>query len=120
MSPKAIALSSIVVYELKVGNARSSSPNKRSSQLKSLLDAVSFFRSPMTSRKPALEQGVALLGKFIERSLKAWVSNEKKISRCGEVVQDQLEKVLQDPQDGSQGGRCSWIIGFFKGISAQN
>ena len=43
MRPKAIALSSIVVYELYLGIAKSSSPNKRRSQLKTLLDVVNFF-----------------------------------------------------------------------------
>lgn len=55
LPPKAIALSSIVVYELKVGIAKSNSPDKRRSQLKSLLDAVSFFPFSQSEAESAAE-----------------------------------------------------------------
>jgi tRNA(fMet)-specific endonuclease VapC len=43
LSPKDIGIPSIVVYELEVGIAKSTSPEKRTEQLKTLLSAVAVL-----------------------------------------------------------------------------
>ncbi len=43
LSPKDIGIPSIVVYELEVGIAKSTSPEKRTEQLKTLLSAVTVL-----------------------------------------------------------------------------
>ena len=43
LPPRSIGIPSIVVYELKVGIAKSQSPEKRRGQLQKLLEAVTFY-----------------------------------------------------------------------------
>jgi len=58
--PKEIGIPSIVVYELEVGIAKSTSPEKRTEQLASLLSLVNVLPFGLSAAKSASQIRVAL------------------------------------------------------------
>lgn len=102
LPPHEIALPSVVLYELQVGIAKSSSPEKRSSQLAELLTVVRVLpftenETAITARiRAALEQAGTPIGQLdmmiagiaLANQATLVTHNTKEFSRIGELRLD--------------------------------